>query len=225
MILAAGAGTRLRPLTDTIPKPLIEIQGTPLIVHQLGWLKNAGIKDIVINVHHLADQLIGFLGTGSRYGVRIVFSRETKLLDTGGGIANALPHLGTHPFLLLNGDIWTNYPFSQLLQRRVTHAHLVLSPVRGANCRDFALDGERVQRFNDSKRHSLTYCGIAKLHPRIFKQFQVEQFSLTRNLIFELIQHQNVTGEVFSGDWIDIGSPSRLASAQHSTRKPSPKGR
>ena len=213
MILAAGPGTRLRPLTDTIPKPLIEVKGAPLIVHQFQWLKRAGILDIVINVHHLANQLIDHLGNGSRFGVRITISRELELLNTGGGIVNALPHLGKHPFLLLNGDVWTNYPFKQLLNHRATHAHLVLTPVRGDCNRDFALEGENVQRFDEIERHYLTYSGIAVLHPRIFEECNVEPFSLTRNLIFDLIRQQKVTGEVFNGDWIDIGSPNGLKRA------------
>ena len=223
MILAAGAGTRLRPLTSTIPKSLIEIQGAPLVVHQIRWLKEAGIQEIVINVHHLADQFIETLGNGSSYGVHITFSRELNLLNTGGGIVNALPHLGSHPFLLLNGDVWTNYPFVHLLQKRVNYAHLVLRPSQGSTSRDFVLDGHCIQRCDDLTQHDLTYCGIALLHPRIFDQCQIEPFSLTRDLIFELIRQKKVTGEVFSGDWIDIGSPHYLSIVQGSTSTPSTK--
>lgn len=214
MILAAGPGTRLRPITDTTPKPLIGVRGTPLIVHQIGWLKTAGIQEIVINVHHLADQIIGQLGNGSRLGVRITFSREIELLDTGGGIVHALPHLGLDPFLLLNGDVWTNFPFRQLLTHFVPHGHLVLTPVRKESNRDFALDGEIVQRFEDLACHDLTYSGIAVLHPNIFDKCQVEPFSLTRDLVFDLIRQEKITGEIFSGDWIDIGSPSSLSRLQ-----------
>lgn len=211
MILAAGPGTRLRPLTDTTPKPLIRVRGAPLIEHQIGWLKHAGIEDIVINVHHLADQLVDRLGNGSHLGVRITFSRELELLNTGGGIVNALPHLGLNPFVLLNGDVWTNYPFRQLTHHRVTHGHLVLTPVCNKSNQDFTLHGEFVQRLEDSKRHDLTYSGIALLHPSIFEQCQVEPFSLTRDLVFDLIQQQKITGEIFPGEWIDIGSPKRLS--------------
>lgn len=214
MILAAGPGTRLKPLTDTTPKPLIEIGGMPLILHQIRWLKRAGIQHVVINVHHLAEQFIQHLGTGSRFGVRITFSRENKILNTGGGIANALPHLGHNPFLLLNGDIWTNYPFAQLMHHSVTYAHLVLVPTREDGNRDFALKAGWVQRFEDLAHDYLTYCGIAVIHPKIFDQRQIEPFSLTRDLIFGLIRQQKVTGEIFSGDWVDIGSPKGLAIAQ-----------
>ena len=219
MILAAGPGTRLRPITDTTPKPLIEVQGAPLIVHQIGWLKKAGIQEIVINVHHLADQLIGHLGNGSRLGVRITFSREVEILNTGGGIVKALPHLGLDPFLLLNGDVWTNFPFRQLSTHHVPHGHLILVPVRNQSNRDFALDGKIVQRFEDFEHHYLTYSGIAVLHPNIFQQCQVEPFSLTRDLVFDLIRQQKVTGEIFTGDWIDIGSPSSLSRLQSATER------
>lgn len=225
MILAAGLGTRLRPLTDSIPKPLIEIRGTPLIVHQIGWLRDAGIKDLVINVHHLADQLIDQLGTGTHLGVQITFSRELELLNTGGGIVNALSHLGPHPFLLMNGDVWTNYPFTQLVRHQTTHAHLVLTPVKYESNRDFTLDGKNVQRFEDLTRHDLTYSGIAVLNPRVFQEREAKPFSLTKDLIFTLIQQQKVTGEIFDGDWIDIGSPNSLSRLRDSTVTASTKDR
>ena len=221
MILAAGPGTRLKPLTDSKPKPLIEVQGIPLIEHQIRWLKKAGIQDLVINVHHLAEQLIEHLGSGSRFGVHITLSRENKLLNTGGGIVNALPHLGRCPFVLLNGDIWTNYPFTQLKSYRVTHAHLVLIPTSEHSSRDFSLEAGRVNRFLDKEMasHDFTYSGIAVIHPRIFDQCQVEPFSLTRDLIFDLIGQRKVTGEIFSGDWVDIGTPHGLAIARQSKTK------
>ena len=223
MILAAGPGTRLRPLTDTTPKPLIEVRGAPLIVHQIGWLLKAGIRDIVINVHHLADQLIDRLGTGSRFGVQITFSREFELLNTGGGIVNALPLLGGHPFLLLNGDVWTNYPLTRLVRRRTNHGHLVLIPVNNESNRDFALDGEIVKRFTDSSCHDLTYSGIAVLHPSIFRARQAKPFSLTRDLVFDLIHQQKITGEIFDGDWVDIGSLDNLSKLRDSAQPSSTK--
>lgn len=190
---------------------MIEIQGAPLIEHQIRWLKQAGICDIVINVHHLAEQLTGYLGSGSQFGVRIKFSRERELLNSGGGIAKALPQLGPHPFLLLNGDIWTNYQFAKLTEQRVTHAHLVLTSIRDDTNRDFAIDQGYVRRLDDVIHHNLTYCGIAVLHPDIFMQCPVEPFSLTKDLIFGLTRQRKVTGEVFTGSWIDIGSPKNLA--------------
>lgn len=217
MILAAGPGTRLRPLTDTTPKPLIEVRGAPLIVHQIGWLRLAGIQEIVINLHHLAEQLIDHLGDGSRFGVRITFSRERELLNTGGGIVNALPHLGRRPFLLMNGDVWTNYPFTRLVRLQTKHGHLVLTPVGNKSNRDFALDGTTVQRFDDLTCHDLTYSGIAVLHPNIFQGREAKPFSLTRDLMFELVHQRKVTGEIFNGDWIDIGSPNSLLKLQDST--------
>ena len=216
MILAAGPGTRLQPITDTIPKPLIEVRGAPLIVHQISWLRRAGIQEIVINVHHLADQLIDHLSDGSQFGVRITFSRERELLNTGGGIVNALPYLGQRPFLLVNGDVWTDYPFSRLVRHQTNQGHLVLTRVTNESSRDFALDDKIVQRFDDLTCHDLTYCGIAVLHPNIFQEREAKPFSLTRDLLFELIHRREITGEVFAGDWIDIGSHGSLSRLQDS---------
>lgn len=216
MILAAGPGTRLRPLTDTTPKPLIEVRGTPLIVHQIGWLQLAGIQEVVINVHHLADQLVDHLGNGSRFGVQITFSRERELLNTGGGIVKALPLLGRHPFLLMNGDVWTNFPFTRLVRHQTNQGHLVLTPVKNESNRDFALDGKIVQRFDDLTCHDLTYSGIAVLHPDIFQKREAKPFSLTRDLMFELVHQRKITGEVFAGEWIDIGSPNSLSKLRDS---------
>ncbi len=148
MILAAGRGERLRPLTDHTPKPLVAIAGQPLIVHQLRWLAAAGIRDIVINLHHLGEAIADALGDGAKLGVRIHYSREVTLLETGGGIVRALPLLGTGPFVILNGDMWTDYPFARLPTTLATDlAHLVLTPTPANRSEgDFGFDGDRVQR-------------------------------------------------------------------------------
>ena len=114
MILAAGRGERLKPLTDQTPKPMLEVGGKPLIAHQIAWLSAAGINEIVINLHHLGDQIESFCGDGTQFGVSIRYSREAVLLETAGGIVNALPLLGERPFVLLNGDVFTDFPFGQL---------------------------------------------------------------------------------------------------------------
>ena len=147
MILAAGRGERLRPLTERIPKPLIPIGTEPLIVHQLRWLHRAGIREVVINLHHLGGEIERTLGAGNDLGVRIHYSVEERLLDTGGGIRNALPILGDEPFVLLNGDIWTNYRFANLVGLRPRLAHLVLTPKPPEKTRaDFHLARGRVRR-------------------------------------------------------------------------------
>lgn len=210
MILAAGKGTRLLPLTETVPKPMILINSEPLIVHQIRWLKRAGIRDIVVNIHHLADQIESCLGSGRHLGVRITLSRETKLLETGGGIARALRFLGTEPFIVLNGDIWTNFQFRLLAQATTDHAHLVLRQVDADCGRDFALNNGIVIRSKNPVDHTHTFCGMSVLHPRIFENSNSETFSLTRDLLFRLTNEGKVTGESFEGNWVDIGSPQGL---------------
>ncbi|MCY3885162.1 MAG: nucleotidyltransferase family protein [Gammaproteobacteria bacterium] len=210
MILAAGKGTRLFPLTETVPKPMILINSEPLIVHQIRWLKRAGVQDIVVNIHHLADQIETCLGSGRHLGVRITLSRETKLLETGGGIAKALKFLGKEPFIVLNGDIWTNFQFRLLAQATTEYAHLVLRHIDAEGGRDFALNNGLVSRSKDPVDHTHTFCGISVLHPRIFEETSSESFSLTRDLLFRLTNEGKVTGELFDGAWVDIGSPQGL---------------
>ena len=217
MILAAGRGERLRPLTDTIPKPLIPIAGEPLIVHQLGWLRRAGVREIVINVWHLADQLVERLGDGSNWDVRIHWSRESALLDTGGGIANALPLLGDQPFILLNGDIWTDFEFKGLVGRSFGDTHLVLTPrPEFKQVGDFSLVDDRVTRPQPDLR-TLTYCGIAVLKPSLFTGIDRSVFSLTRDLLFHEILEGRVRGERFDGEWCDIGTPEQLSRIRSET--------
>lgn len=215
MILAAGRGERLRPLTERIPKPLVPLGGEPLIVHQLRWLHRAGIRDIVVNLHHLGDAIEHALGDGSGLGVRIRYSREAELLDTGGGVRQALPHLGPGPFLVLNGDIWTSYAFGNLVASRPAKAHLVLTPTPPhKHHADFRInatgDALRVQR---GPTNDLTYCGIAVLDESLFVDTPDGAFSLTDPL-FRAVNAGEVTGEVFGGTWIDIGTPAELQRAR-----------
>ena len=207
MILAAGSGNRLKPLTERIPKPLIPIGSEPLIKHQLRWLHRAGIRDIVINLHHLGDEIERALGRGGDVGVRIRYSVEAKLLDTGGGIKKALGELGDAPFVLLNGDIWTNYRFDRLLRLTPRRAHLVLTPKPPEKPHaDFHIDAGRVRR---GAGDDLTYCGIAVLNPALFEGAPEGAFSLAK-LLFEAAAAGDLDGEVFSGTWIDIGTPDQL---------------
>jgi N-acetyl-alpha-D-muramate 1-phosphate uridylyltransferase len=206
MILAAGRGERLRPLTDRVPKPLLPIAGEPLIAHQLRWLARAGIRDVVINLHHLGDAIAASLGDGAPFGVRIAYSRETTRLETGGGIVKALPLLGTEPFLVLNGDIWTDFPFEHLQLAHGDLAHLVLveKPTHRSEG-DFGLIGDRVTR----TQRSHVYCGISILHPSLLDAAPAGPFSL-RDLLFDAADAGRVGGETWSGRWIDIGSPDQL---------------
>ena len=218
MILAAGRGERLRPLTERIPKPLLPVAGEPLIVHQLRWLHRAGLRDVVVNLHHLGEAVQRALGTGRDLGVRIHYSHEPELLDTGGGIKRALPALGSEPFVVLNGDIWTNYPFRSLTDVRPAKAHLVLTPTPAhKDHADFFLDttgGTAVVRRGSD--NDLTYCGIAVFAGALFDDTPDGPFSLTDPL-FRAADTGEVTGEIFNGTWIDIGTPGELKRARRLT--------
>lgn len=207
MILAAGRGERLRPLTERLPKPMIPIGSEPLIVHQIRWLRRAGIRDVVINVHHLAEQIVDGLGSGADLGVRIHYSREAHLLETGGGVKRALPLLRPGPFVVFNGDIWTNYPFKRLLDVNPERAHLVLTPTpRHLPHGDFHLRDGQAQRGEDADH---TYCGIAVLAEALFADAPDGAFSL-RDLFFAAAAEGLLGGESFTGTWIDIGTPEQL---------------
>lgn len=218
MILAAGRGERLRPLTERIPKPLIPLAGEPLIVHQLRWLHRAGIREVVVNLHHLGEAIERALGTGVDLGVRIHYSREPELLDTGGGIKKALPRLCPGPFVVLNGDIWTNYAFRNLVDVRPDKAHLVLTPTPAHRDRaDFHLvntgGSALVHRGADN---NVTYCGLAVLAESLFDDTPGGPFSFTDPL-FKAVDAGEVTGEIFNGTWIDIGTPGELKRARRLT--------
>ena len=217
MILAAGRGERLRPLTDRIPKPLLPVAGEALIVQQMRWLRRAGITDIVVNLHHLGAQIEERIGRGRDVGVEVRYSRESTLLDTGGGVRAALPLLGPAPFLVLNGDIWTNYPFRQLTDLTPEAGHLVLTP-RPAHreTADFALVDDRVQR-NGNDDDDLVFTGIAVLNPALFEAAPAGPFNIAHALYFDAAAAGRLTGEVFHGTWFDIGSPEQLKAVRRLT--------
>ena len=216
MILAAGRGERLRPLTERVPKPLLVVGGEPLIVHQVRWLHRAGIREIVINLHHLGEQIKRALGNGDDFGVRIRYSHEPEILDTGGGIRNALAHLAPDPFVILNGDVWTNYRFERLLRIHPGDGHLVLTPTPPHKDKaDFHVepgtDPLRVRR--GSSGDDLTYCGIAVLNPALFDGSPEGPFPLT-DLLFPAAAEGRLSGEIFAGAWIDIGTHDQLKEAR-----------
>jgi MurNAc alpha-1-phosphate uridylyltransferase len=210
MILAAGRGERLRPLTDTIPKPLIEVAGKPLLEHHLQALSDAGFTEIVINQGHLGDMFPAVIGDGSRWGIRIHWSDEQPaVLETGGGIHKALPLLGPSPFLVLNGDIWTDYPFKRLRAVKCEWAHLVMVPNPADKPEgDFALMNGRIRDLAAGKK---TFSGIAVYHPRLFHGCREGRFSVVPLLRAAMEEHL-VTGELYDGRWVDIGTPERLSS-------------
>ena len=209
MILAAGFGTRLLPITETCPKPLVKVADKPLLEHQIGWLKHAGIHELVINLHHLGDMIEARIGDGSRFGVRIRYSREQTLLDSGGGIAKALPLLGDAPFICMLGDIWCpDMAFPRMLPRAAL-AHLILCPMHGRrDYGDFDLVQGKVIR--DAHRPFI-FTGVALLRPHLFDGCPKAPFSMTRDLLFRKLGSGQVTGEIHRGDWADIGSLESLS--------------
>ncbi len=213
MILAAGRGERLRPLTDHTPKPMCPVQDIPLIEHHVANLAQAGFTNIVINHAHLGGQIRHHLGNGARWNVAISYSPEPPGgLETAGGIINALPLLGGMPFLTVNADIYTDFDFSQLSLSRVECMHLVLIKKNSelGHHGDFGLQGGLLT--NETKNY--TFAGIACYHPKIFNSCTLGRYSITP-LIRALAQRQQVRASEHQGLWFDIGSLERLAAANN----------
>ncbi len=210
ILLAAGRGERLRPITDTVPKPLVEVAGKPLIGYHLEALARSGVHDVVVNLSWLGERIRAALGTGARYGMRIHYSEEGPVaLETGGGIFQALPLLGPAPFLVVNADVWTDLDFAALAELPAgADASIVLAPNPPHHPQgDFGLDGGRVVE-GDSQR--FTYTGIGLYRPEFFAGCRAGRFPLLP-LLKRAIAAQRLRGEVFRGEWHDAGSPERLA--------------
>ena len=209
MLLAAGRGERMRPLTDTVPKPLLEVHGRPLIVWHLAALARAGIREVVINLSWLGAQLRAALGDGHGLGVSISWSEEGSIpLETGGGIFRALPLLGAEPFLVVNADIWTDIDFGRLHLPPQAHAYLVLvaNPSHHPGG-DFGLEGDRVVNREGER---LTYSGVGVYSPEFFAGCSAGRFPL-RPLLNRAIAAARVCGELHRGQWSDVGTAERLA--------------
>lgn len=208
MILAAGRGERLRPLTDSTPKPLLEVKGRPLIEHHLERLANAGFREVIINLAHLGDMIRDTLGNGSNWGLNIHYSPEPPgALDTGGGIQQALPLLGDSPFAVINGDVYSQYPLARLRAIKCSYAHLVLVPNPGHNPEgDFALRGGYIA---SEGQPCHTFSGISVYHPQFFDPAPGGRFSIVP-LLRNAAALQQVTGELYKGEWHDIGTLERL---------------
>jgi MurNAc alpha-1-phosphate uridylyltransferase len=209
MILAAGRGERMRPLTDTLPKPLLEVGGKPLIQYHLEALARAGIKDVVVNLAWQGELIRRALGDGERFGLRICYSEEPEgALETGGGILAALPLLGPGPFVVISGDVWTDFPLESLGRRLASGdvAHFVLVPNPQFHAQgDFGLDGGRL--LDRAPRH--TYANIGVLGAEFFADRQPGRFPLAP-LMFEWIRRGRVSGELYRGRWHNLGTPMQL---------------
>ena len=213
MILAAGLGNRMRPLTLHTPKPLLEVGGKPLIVWHIEKLQNIGIKDIVINTAWLGEKLVQALGNGSQFGVNILWSHEGEGLETAGGIINALPLLGQEPFILVNGDVWSTMDFSTLLDVKLENdlAHLVLveNPAQHPNG-DFTLANGRAYTFDQNQPgEALTYSGVAVIQPGMFAGLENGKRPLAP-LLKQAMLEQQISASKMQGVWVDVGTPERL---------------
>jgi MurNAc alpha-1-phosphate uridylyltransferase len=219
MILAAGYGTRMRPLTDTLPKPLLTVADKPLIEYHIENLLKAGIRDLVINLAYLGEKIAAFLGDGSRFGVHIVYSHEGEPLNTAGGIVKALPLLGKDPFVLVNGDVWSDYPLEHLPRvlpaDKLAHLVLVDNPAHNRQgdfglLQDGRLTNERTSVAGKQAAQLLTYSGIAVLSPGLFLGCAQEKSPLGP-LLRAAIEAGQVSAEHYQGRWCDVGTPERLA--------------
>ena len=212
MVLAAGRGERLRPLTDTTPKPLLAVHGRPLIEHLLLGLAAAGVREIVVNHSWLGGALLAALGDGRRYGLTLRYSDESAgALETGGGIHRALPLLGEGPFIVVNGDVWTDYPFAALCrddvlaERDVARLVLVPNPAHHA-AGDFVLQEGRVRAEGTAR---LTFSGIGLYRAELFEGCRPGAFPLAPILRAAAVADR-VAGELYAGEWTDVGSIERL---------------
>ena len=226
MILAAGRGERMRPLTDHCPKPLLPAADKPLIVYHLERLAAAGITDIVINHAHLGEQLVSRLGDGSEWGLSITWSPEpVGALETAGGICQALQHLddgGDAPFLVINGDIYCDWPIAQVTMRETDLAHLVLvnNPPQHPTG-DFTLQNNRVSDKTDDVP-ALTFAGIGFYRPSLFKALTLGTPAKLAPLLRAAMTDQRVSGEHHTGRWEDVGTPDRLAALDAELRATQP---
>ena len=211
MLLAAGRGERLRPITDHIPKALVEAGGKPLIGWHLERLARAGFREAVINVSHLGERIVERLGDGARFGLRLHYSRERERLETAGGIANALELLGRAPFLLVNADVYCECDFARLMNIQLGErlAHLVLVPNPPHRSKgDFSLaDG----RLGDAAAPRYTYAGVAVVAPKLVQSVNRGEKAPLAPLLYDAAARGLLGGEVYGGLWQDVGTMERLA--------------
>lgn len=211
MILAAGRGERMRPMTDTLPKPLIEVRGKPLIAWHLERIAAAGFRDIVINVSHLGGLIVEALGDGARWGLAISWSEEARPLETAGGIAYARAKLGAEPFLLVNADVYCEYPFGQLANIDLAGGlgHIVMVPNPAFRPQgDFSLVQGKVGNLPAPR---YTYSGLGVLDPRIVVGVAAGTKAPLAPLFRTAAENAQLGGEVYKGLWNDVGTPERLA--------------
>ena len=213
MILAAGLGNRMRPLTLHTPKPLLEVGGKPLIVWHIEKLAAMGVNEIVINTAWLGEKLAQALGDGSQFGVKILWSHEGEGLETAGGIINALLLLGDEPFILVNGDVWTTMDFAPLLNvelgENLAHLVLVQNPEQHPNG-DFTLADGKAYTFDQQiSGENLTFSGVSVIHPKMFAGLEAGKRPLAPLLKAAMLENK-IAASKLTGIWMDVGTPERL---------------
>ena len=216
MILAAGLGKRMRPLTDHCPKPLLKVAGKALIEYHIEALVKAGVTELVINHAYLGEQIEAALGSGERYGASIVYSPEAEPLETAGGIIQALPLLGEQPFLLVNGDVWTDIDFADLQKQAVDLAHLVMvaNPAHNPQGDMVLADDGRLSQGLDAAQAKHTFAGVSIIRPELFAGLARGPRPLLEPLLAAMADGR-VSGELHRGGWVDVGTPERLAALDH----------
>jgi len=202
-ILAAGLGTRLKDLTKDLPKPLLKVRGKSLIEWNILKLKRAGFEHIIINTHYLGDLIEDHIGNGEKFNLKISYSREEEILGTGGALIKAKDLIGTDTFLILSGDLWTDYPFSRLINYySKKKAHLILLKKGKEKEADMNLKNDYI--FVDKNSKELTYSGIGLINPKIYEGIKVDQLQLWKDLLLPLASKQEISGEVYNGLALNI---------------------
>ncbi len=221
MILAAGRGERLKPLTNVMPKALCKVHEKSLIAHHLEHLKDAGFSRIIINHAHLGGQIRRHIGNGAGFGLDVEYSPEPPGgLETGGGIFNALPRLGSDPFLTVNADIYIEFNFRELTLPNHSSAHLLLVNNPKHNPQgDFSLNTQNRLGIRSENNTNYTFSGVAVYDPQVFDSLKAGRFPL-KPLLDTLILEQRLSGELFQGLWIDIGTQERLETARACRKLP-----
>lgn len=217
MILAAGLGQRMRPLTDNLPKPLLEVGGKPLLQHHFERIRAAGISQVIINLAYLGEKIREFAGDGNRFGLEIIYSQEPEPLETAGAILKAMPLLGDKPFLLINGDVWCDLDLKNISQLTLSPSqsgHLILVPNPDFHpSGDFALDNNGLLLSDPEKKypHRYTFAGISLLRPQLVDNYPLKRtkFPLVE-VLRDAIDKSQLTGAIHTGQWSDVGTPERL---------------
>ena len=202
-ILAAGLGTRLKDLTKDLPKPLLKVKGKSLIEWNILKLKRAGFEHIIINTHYLGDLIEDHIGNGEKFNLKISYSREEEILGTGGALIKAKDLIGRETFLILSGDLWTDYPFSRLINYdSKKKAHLILLKKGKEKEADMNLKNDYI--FVDKKSKELTYSGIGLINPKIYEGIKIDKLKLWKDLLLPLVSKQEISGEVYNGLALNI---------------------